>query len=55
MPSGNDAVSVVVSCTTDEDELRICVSMSESDFIDGVFGGGGEILGLGGEYAQRIL
>jgi len=54
-PSGNDAVSVVVSCTTDEDELRICVSMSESDFIDGVFGEGGEILGLGGEYAQRIL
>jgi len=54
-PSGNEALSVVVSCTTDEGELRICVSMSESDFIDGVFGEGGEILGLGGEYAQRIL
>ena len=54
-PSGNEAVSVVVSCTTDECELRICVSMSESEFIDGLFGEGGEILGLGGEYAQRIL
>ena len=54
-PSGNEALSVVVSCTADDGELRICVSISESDFIDGVFGEGGEILRLGGEYAQRIL
>jgi len=29
--------------------------MSESNFIDGVFGEGEEILGLGGEHAQRVL
>ena len=51
-----EAVSfVAVSRATDESDLRICVSMSESDFIDGVFGKGREILGLGGEHAQRIL
>ena len=56
MPSGNEAVlSVAVRRTTDESDLRICVSMSESDFIDGVFGEGREILGLGGEHVQRIL
>lgn len=54
-PSGNKAVSyVAISYTTDEGELRICVSMSESDFVDGVFGEGEEILGLGGEHAQRM-
>jgi len=40
---------------TDEGELRIGVSMPESDFIDGVFGKGWEIQELGGEFAQRML
>ena len=47
--------SVAISRATNESDLRICVPMSESDFIDGVFGEGREILGLGGELAQRIL
>ena len=56
MPSGNEAVlSVAVRRITDESDFRICVSMSESDFIGGVFGEGREIPGLGGEHAQRIL
>lgn len=38
---------------TDEGELRICVSMSECDFVDGAFGEAGDILGLGGEHAQE--